>query len=65
MSDPPSPMQSRFVAPGLGAWIEIAPPVRKGPMSTVAPGLGAWIEIVPYREDKQLHRSRSRLGSVD
>ena len=38
-------MQANFVAPLVGAWIEISCPADLEPYAEVAPLVGAWIEI--------------------
>ena len=35
-----------LVAPLVGAWIEIAPPIIENVFKCVAPLVGAWIEIL-------------------
>ena len=59
-------IMSTFVAPLVGAWIEIT----MGCMSIdktgdVAPLVGAWIEIVAYAEYRSGSTCRSSRGSVD
>ena len=58
-------MTSRFVAPLVGAWIEIVFHKFISWYSDVAPLVGAWIEIksdLPYFEEV---RRRSSCRSVD
>ena len=40
---------ARTVAPGMGAWIEIALGLVANAGIGVAPGMGAWIEILSIR----------------
>ena len=48
------PTYAEFVAPGMGAWIEISTQlVRRGLGGSVAPGMGAWIEILALAGEYQ------------
>ena len=54
-----------WVAPLVGAWIEILLPTNMAPTGLVAPLVGAWIEIkLGSVRNKQLY-CRSSRGSVD
>ena len=55
----------RFVAPLVGAWIEIFPIAFSQSLINVAPLVGAWIEIVVGYGDRTVLTCRSPRGSVD
>ena len=54
-----------FVAPFVGAWIEIEDAPENSPVDAVAPFVGAWIEIDKATDPSDIPPSRSLRGSVD
>ena len=56
---------NRYVAPFMGAWIEIFPDSIDFGSYSVAPFMGAWIEIVCVKDYVGRIVSRSLHGSVD
>ena len=54
-----------FVAPPVGAWIEIVSLITIIDPSGVAPPVGAWIEILISIRDQISLSRRSPRGSVD
>ncbi len=61
-------MQGRkkaYVAPLVGAWIEIKVTLWVGILISVAPLVGAWIEIPTASFSYDVSMCRSSRGSVD
>ena len=58
-------MQANFVAPLVGAWIEIGTTGINWKQRNVAPLVGAWIEINRSDDLELLGSRRSPRGSVD
>ena len=54
-----------YVAPLVGAWIEMLYTLKTFSTHLVAPLVGAWIEILSKIQRYPLHQSRSSRGSVD
>ncbi len=54
-----------YVAPLVGAWIEIGMSVRMHDVTPVAPLVGAWIEIEDSIGNDDLDSRRSSCRSVD
>jgi len=58
-------MAVRFVAPCVGAWIEISEVTLNARYNIVAPCVGAWIEILMKMPYQGKNGRRSLRGSVD
>ena len=54
-----------WVAPHVGAWIEILVVIFVSVMVAVAPHVGAWIEIKEPENTHRCERSRTPRGCVD
>ena len=54
-----------YVAPLVGAWIEIMISTKCGFSQGVAPLVGAWIEIITQAKKSMPDRGRSSCRSVD
>ena len=60
-----SHVHTGYVAPPVGAWIEIRPIKNSMSLVSVAPPVGAWIEIDKTSLKNVKGKGRSPRGSVD
>ena len=65
MESPDCREKKKYVAPFVGAWIEMASKKEQLKVDGVAPLVGAWIEIVKTKDLYSESQSRSLRGSVD